>query len=122
MATIAQVTFFLDNDVMEDLGIDSFWFDEYEKLVEQELLSHNPNLVNFKVYGFTISGFLDSFESDVLADAVLMLTAGVLVFAYTFMFLGSCSPIHMRMTPAFVGLICVFASYGAGLSICFQLD
>ena len=79
-------------------------------------------MVHFKAYGFTITGFMVTFEGDVLADATLMLTAGILVFAYTFMFLGSCSPIHMRLTPAFVGIICVFVSYGAGLSLCFIMD
>ena len=98
------------------------WLDAFEKFLEQEILSHNANLVNFKVYAFTISGFIDAFEGDFFADAYLMLTAGILVFAYAFTFLGACSPVHLRITPACVGILCVILSYTSGMSICFQLD
>ena len=44
----------------------------------------------------------------------------MLVGTYTIIFLGSCSPIHCRVTVAFGGLLCVMISYVAGFGYCFE--
>ena len=46
----------------------------------------------------------------------------MLIFAYSMIFLGACSPVHCRMTLAFVGIMCIFLSYLAGFGICFIND
>jgi len=113
------VTYLIDAKRLEDIGVPREWVKEWEKKLETEVLVNNVNLKNFKAYSATLEGFTLAFESDFFADAYLMLTAAILVFVYSFTFLGSCSPIHIRMTPAVVGLFCVILSYTAGMSICF---
>ena len=46
-------------------------------------------------------------------------TALLLIYFYSFFVLGSCSPIHMRVISAMVGLCCVGISIAAGYGISF---
>ena len=59
------------------------------------------------------------FMSSIGADVSLMLIALLLIYIYSFFVLGSCSPIHMRVVSAMVGLLCVGISIAAGYGIAF---
>ena len=48
-----------------------------------------------------------------------MLIALLLIYIYSFFVLGSCSPIHMRVISAMVGLFCVGISIASGYGIAF---
>ena len=52
-------------------------------------------------------------------DAGLLLSAFLMIFIYSFFVLGACSPIHMRIVSAIVGLSCVGLSIAAGYGISF---
>ena len=60
-----------------------------------------------------------SFVAGVGTDAGLLVSAFVLIFLYSFFVLGACSPIHMRVTSAIIGLSCVILSIAAGYGISF---
>ena len=60
-----------------------------------------------------------SFIEDVGTDAGLLLAAFLMIFTYSFFVLGACSPIHIRILSAFVGLSCVGISIIAGYGISF---
>ena len=52
----------------------------------------------------------------------MVVAAILLIFAYSMIFVGACSPVHCRMTLAFVGILCILLSYIAGFGICFIND
>ena len=56
-----------------------------------------------------------------MTDVGLMATALALIFVYSFFVLGNCSPIHMRVLSAMIGLSCVGLSICAGYGISFYL-
>ena len=45
-----------------------------------------------------------------------------MIILYCSFFLGSCSPIHCRLTVAIAGVLCVLMSCAAGFGICFIYD
>ena len=56
---------------------------------------------------------------SVLGDIMYAAIAIVLIVVYASAFLGSCSPIHCRVTVAMTGVFCVLLSCIAGFGICF---
>ena len=68
---------------------------------------------------FNQAVWLNDFVGEVGGDAVLMLTALIMIYIYSLSVLGSCSPIHMRVISAMVGLFCVGLSIAAGYGISF---
>ena len=50
-----------------------------------------------------------------------MITSVSLIFIYSFFVLGSCSPVHMRIISALMGLTCVGLSICAGYGIAFYM-
>ena len=60
-----------------------------------------------------------SFISEATGDGILLASALVLIYIYSFFVLGSCSPVHMRILSAIIGLSCVGLSIGAGYGISF---
>ena len=52
-------------------------------------------------------------------DVGLLTIALFAIYTYSFLVLGSCSPIHMRVISAFVGLCCVGISITAGYGLAF---
>ena len=60
-----------------------------------------------------------SFISETFTDAGLLITALLSIYLYSFFVLGNCSPIHMRVLSAMIGLICVGISVCSGYGIAF---
>lgn len=60
-----------------------------------------------------------SFIDEVSVDVGLLLVAFLMIFAYSFFVLGACSPVHIRILSASVGLSCVGISIIAGYGIAF---
>ena len=77
----------------------------------------NSKYIQISIY--TETGFKEAFDSNLQNDITYAYSAMVLVSCYSLLFLGSCSPIHCRTCPAFLGIICVFLSYFSGFSIMF---
>ena len=98
------------------------WLDEWELQMQYKIEEFSRSAKYIKFIPFTISGFLAVFVDDILGDAFLMLTAIMLVGSYSFFFLGGCSPIHMRFTVAFMGLVCVGLSFTSGCCIAFYFE
>ena len=90
--------------------------------MQKKIEEFSKNAKYIKFIPFTISGFLAVFVDDILGDAILMLTAIMLVGSYSFFFLGGCSPIHMRFSVAAIGLVCVGLSFTSGCCIAFYFE
>ena len=52
-------------------------------------------------------------------DSALLISAILLIFAYSLLVLGACSPVHMRVVSSLIGLSCVGLSIAAGYGISF---
>ena len=67
----------------------------------------------------------DVWETDFFkslgADVGLLSTALLMIYTYSFFVLGSCSPVHMRVVSAMLGLCCVGLSIVAGYGLAFLL-
>ena len=72
-----------------------------------------------RVYPFNGTIWTETFLAEVSTDASLLITAFIMIFLYSFFVLGACSPIHMRITSAIIGLSCVILSIAAGYGISF---
>ena len=96
--------------------------DEFELLLEKKIAEFSANSKYIKYLPFTIAGFFEVFGADIIGDAILMMTAIILVGTYSFIFLGGCSPIHLRVSVALVGLMCVALSFTAGVSASFYFE
>lgn len=67
---------------------------------------------------FTFNAIISAFLSDIFSDFYLIITSIVLVLTYTVVMLGSCSPVHLRVSVGFFGLLCVANAYVFGYSVC----
>ena len=72
------------------------------------------NVNGYNVQIWTINGFLEAIRDDINNDFALIFMAIILVIIYTFVFLGTFSPMHCRCLVAFTGTICILLSYFAG--------
>ena len=61
----------------------------------------------------------DDFINEVFTDVNLLATALLLIYTYSFLVLGSCSPIHMRCISAIIGISCIGISTTAGYGMAF---
>ena len=59
---------------------------------------------------------------SVLGDIMWAVLAVILIVAYCATTLGSCSPVHCRLTLALIGICCVLLSVAAGFGICYIYD
>lgn len=75
----------------------------------------NSQFFNVQVFSFKIWEL--AFISDVIGDAVKMITAIMLILTYSFIVLGNCSPVNMRGVAALVGVSCVGLSIISGYGI-----
>ena len=60
-----------------------------------------------------------AFVADAIGDGVYMGSAIVLITIYSYIVLGSCSPIHFRAFSAMVGLMCVLLATTSGYALSF---
>lgn len=111
-----------DSDLFIDEYTAAYWLDEFELLLEKKIKEFSETSKYIKYLPFTIAGFFDVFGADIIGDAILMLTAIMLVGTYSFVFLGGCSPIHLRISVALAGLMCVAFSFTAGVSAAFYFE
>ena len=72
-----------------------------------------------RVYPFHEKVWESSFLAEVGTDLGLLSTAFGMIFLYSFLVLGACSPIHLRVTSAIIGLSCVLVSITSGYGIAF---
>ena len=63
----------------------------------------------------------ESFLKETAMDVTLLGSALLLIFIYSIVVLGSCSPIHMRLVSAMIGLSCVGISLASGYGVAFYL-
>ena len=68
---------------------------------------------------FTLDGWEVDFLGVVTTDIILLGVAVCLVSVYSYIVLGSFSPIHFRAATAGIGMFCVLISITAGYAICF---
>ena len=61
------------------------------------------------------------FLKEIGTDTGLLGSALLLIYIYSFFVLGSCSPIHMRVLSAIIGLSCVGLSIATGYGFAFIL-
>ena len=92
---------------------------EYEVMRAQTRFNEQAKYIQVEV--LTIKGFLMAFQNDIQNDLVLIQLAVMLVGGYTLINLGSCSPIHCRISVSVMGLLCVGLCYFAGFSIAFNI-
>ena len=74
-----------------------------------------------RIYPFNDKIWETNFLAEVGTDVGLLATAFGMIFLYSFLVLGSCSPIHLRVTSAIIGLNCVLISIASGYGISFLL-
>ena len=71
------------------------------------------------VYTFSGTMFEQALINDVTYDAIFLATSIILITAYSYFVLGSCSPIHFRAISAMVGLTCVLLATTSGYALAF---
>ena len=77
--------------------------------------SNTSKYINTRAFSFDV--WETTFINDALVDGSLLVTSLLLIYIYAFLVLGSCSPIHMRIISACVGLSCIGISAAAGYGI-----
>ena len=70
-----------------------------------------------KIHLFTTWTLFEAFTMDIQHDFALIGSAILLVCVYTFLFLGSFSPIHCRAVTAIAGLVSILLAYCAGFGL-----
>ena len=92
-AKAATITYILETT---RANVTDKWVTEWEKVVEKEMDAYSDAhpLIRFQI--FTIGGFIDIFENDIMGDLYLLLVAIIMVQTYCYVMLGNCSPIHCR--------------------------
>ena len=70
---------------------------------------------------FTIQGLVEAVILDINHDFTLIIAAILLVVIYTFLFLGSFSPMHCRCVVALVGILSILLAYTAGFGLLYLL-
>jgi len=94
------------------------WYLKYEEKVMDAVIKFaaDPARVNrYKV--FTEHGLMQAFEADVNNDLMLVNFAVMTVAAYSVIFLGSCSPIHIRACLGCCGIATIMLSFIVGCSV-----
>ena len=99
-----------------------YWYDTYENNLLEAVKEFSANSKHVDFLLMTNSGVFQAFISDLGGDLVFIQISIVLIVSYSMLFLGSCSPIHCRLTLALVGIVCIFLSYLAGFGLCFIND
>lgn len=66
-----------------------------------------------------IGSFGEGIVDGIMEDAPYMALSVILIFSYLIIFIGSCSPIHMRLVVSLVGILCIILAYVTGLAIGF---
>ena len=61
------------------------------------------------------------FITEVIADAVLLTTSLLIITIYSYLVLGSFSPVHFRSLTAMVGISCVILSILSGYALAFWI-
>ena len=98
------------------------WFDIYEDKIQDAVQEFNKNAKFGEYYMMSNSGIFQAFSSDLAGDLVFVLFSFALIFVYSVSFLGSCSPVHCRLTLALWGIFCIIMSYLTGFGICFMYE
>ena len=98
-------------------GYTDDWRFEYQEWLMHRIIEwgENSQFFNIRVFSFKIWEL--AFISDVIGDAVKMITAIMLILTYSFIVLGNCSPVNMRGVAALVGVSCVGLSIISGYGI-----
>ena len=79
--------------------------------------SETSELLNVRAFNLDI--WTENFIASAIVDVSLLVTSLFLIYTYSFLVLGNCSPIHLRIISAFVGLCCVGISITAGYGMSF---
>lgn len=131
---VQQDLFFGDNDIVsakairyrmviegqyKDIGYTDEWGIEYMNWLFNQISEFEKQSELLKVYTFDNKIWEVGFLSEVGTDAALLVTAFLMIFIYSFFVLGACSPIHMRVLSAIIGLSCVGLSISAGYGLSF---
>ena len=80
---------------------------------------YNAQTTSINVYILTAGGVSEAFVVDLQGDLKLVGVAVGLVAVYCIIFMGSCSPIHMRSAAAGITLLCVGLSYAASTGLAY---
>ena len=94
--------------------------DLLEKAFREKFGNGADNAGN-KIYLFSIRGLFEAMIEDINHDFNLIFAGIFLVFTYTFLFLGSFSPIHCRCVVALAGIISIGLAYTAGFGLMYLL-
>ena len=95
------------------------WLVDYMNWIFAQVAEFENTSQLLKIYPFDGKVWEKGFIAGVGTDAGLLLSAFLLIFSYSFFVLGSCSPVHMRVLSAMIGLSCVGLSIAAGYSLSF---
>ena len=98
-------------------GFTDEWLIEYLTWLFDEIVAWESDLID--VFPLDDKIWETSFISEATGDGILLGSALLLIYIYSIAVLGSCSPVHMRIISAVIGLTCVGLSIGAGYGISF---
>ena len=120
-AQSATFTWSIAEARLESLGIDveTGFYDGFEDNLEEKFEDWSKNTKHVKAYIFTNEGFVQGVLEDFLTDQYLLFAAFFCVAMYSFLFLGSFSPIHCRCSVGCFGLLCVIFAYLSGFGFMF---
>ena len=82
---------------------------------------YNAGTSSINIFILTAGGVAEAFGTDIRGDLVGVSGAIVLVAVYCIIFMGSCSPIHMRSAAAGITLLCVGLSYAGSTGLAYYL-
>ena len=101
----------------KDQGFSEEWSVEYLNWLFNQFKTFESDLIT--VHPFEGKVWEMNFIATAGTETVLMLIALLFIYIYSFFVLGSCSPIHMRIVTAVIGLSCVGLSIGSGYGLAF---
>ena len=113
-ATAALYSFramLIKNEVDETLNRD--WYYELADLIDR--LNMKNEHIKIEMLNLLVDQMLRRDQLD--HDKGLVSVAAIAMTTYLLFFLGSCSPVHCRITLVFTGLFCIAISIYAGYAV-----
>jgi hypothetical protein len=122
-ARAVTVTYIFQMNRNKDVDEDFYfgWEDNLMRNLEEHVKNPDLKSENTNIYLFTMQGFVESVREDINYDFNLIFVAIILVALYTFLFLGSFTPMHCRCLVTLAGLICVGLAYLSGFGMMYAL-
>ena len=102
------------------LPIDSVFWAAWDTKLVQLVENFNTKSNHIKAFSYNPDTWWEQLKRLVISDVKFAFFAVSLIIVYSAIFLGSCSPIHCRLSLALGGVSCILISIIVGEAVCYM--